>query len=280
MYFEFKDDKLQSLLRLTDNMGLITEEASIKKGLIHIIWNRTNEAADFFVDQEVVTLVPDQITTVTYLHGVKFNNPLPHLTVLSFNREFYCIRDHDYEVSCNGILFLGSRHVPVIQLDADEKSKMSALIQVFEEEFATKDNIQGEMLQMLLKRLIIKCTRLVKMQTYTEAANHESVDIIRKFNILVDENFTTLKTVADYAELLHKSPKTLANLFRANGSKSPLLLIHERIVLEAQRLLVKTNHTAREIAFELGFANATSFHKLFRKIAGISPAEYRNEKKK
>lgn len=276
MYFEFKDSNIQSLLRLTDNVGLITEEASIKKGLIHIIWNRTEKTTTFYVDEVSMTLAPNQITTVTYLHGVRFPEPLPNLTVVSFNREFYCIKDHDYEVSCNGILFMGSRDIPVIDLDSDENEKMHALIQVFEEEFSTRDNIQGEMLQMLLKRLIIKCTRLVKAQSYKEMPKHESIDLIRRFNILVDDNFKSLKKVSDYADLLNKSPKTLANIFKSHGDKTPLQLIHERLVLEAQRLLVKTDYSAKEIAFVLGFSNVTSFHKLFRKIAGISPNEYRN----
>lgn len=39
------------------------------------------------------------------------------------------------------------------------------LVEVFQEEFENRDNIQGEMLRVLSKRLIIKLTRLLKEQS-------------------------------------------------------------------------------------------------------------------
>ncbi|MEO9966203.1 MAG: helix-turn-helix domain-containing protein [Reichenbachiella sp.] len=275
MYFEYKDSELNALLRLTDSVGLITEDASIKKGLIHIIWNRTNTPVTFYVDDLPISLAPNEITTTTYVHLVRFDRPMPELTVVSFNREFYCINDHDHEVSCNGILFMGARDLPIIPLHETEQQKMEALVEVFKDEFETRDNIQGEMLRMLLKRLIIKCTRLVKEQTYGSSFDHESADIIRKYNVLVDANYKSLKQVSDYADLLFKSPKTLSNLFLKHGSKSPLQIIHERIAIEARRLLIKSEKTAKEIAFDLGFDNVSSFNKLFKKVSGQTPIAYR-----
>ena len=280
MYFEYKESELRALLRLTDSVGLVTEDANIKKGLIHIIWNQSPDQVSFFVDDLPITLLPDQMTTVTYVHLIHFDTPLPELTIVSFNREFYCINDHDLEVSCNGILFMGSRDIPIIHLNKSEKSKMESLLDVFKDEFETKDNIQGEMLQMLLKRLIIKCTRLVKEQAFGESQDNESVDIIRRFNILVDANYKSLKQVADYAELMFKSPKTLSNVFNLYGSKSPLQIIHDRIVIEAQRLLIKTEKTGKEIAFELGFENASSFNKMFKKVISQTPIEFRTSKRR
>lgn len=279
MYFEYKETELNALLRLTDNVGLVTEDASIKKGLIHILWNQGQRSVDFFVDDLPLTLGPNQMTTITYMHLVRFQDQLPQLTMVSFNREFYCIKDHDQEVSCNGILFMGSRDIPIIQLDPEQKVKMETLFDVFKDEFDTKDNIQGEMLQMLLKRLIIKCTRLVREQAYSKALDNESADMIRKFNVLVDANFRTLRQVSDYADLMFKSPKTLANMFHQYGSKPPLQLIHNRIVIEARRLLIKTDKTAKEIAFDLGFENVSPFNKMFKKVTGQSPIEFRGTNK-
>lgn len=280
MYFEYKENKLRALLRLTDNVGLIAEDSSIKKGLIHMIWNRGSERVEFFVDDLPIALEPNQMTTVTYVHLIRFEHPLPQLTVISFNREFYCINDHDHEVSCNGILFMGSRDIPIISLNEDEKTKMKSLIDVFRDEFVTRDNIQGEMLQMLLKRLIIKCTRLVKNQAYGQTHDIESVDLIRRFNVLVDANYKSLKQVSDYADLLFKSPKTLSNLFHNHGSQSPLQIIHNRIIIEARRLLVKTEKTAKEIAYDLGFENVSPFNKMFKKVTGTSPIEFRSANKR
>ena len=279
MYFDFKEEKLNSILRLTDNVGLIVEDDSIQKGLIHILWNRGEKTIEFLVDGERLILKPNQISTITYMHVVKFNQPLPiDLVVISFNREFYCIIDHDHEVSCNGLLFMGSRDIPVLDVSEVEQKKLNVLLDVFQDEFQTKDNIQGEMLRMLLKRLIIKCTRLAKEQKYAAVSDNESIDLIRRFNILVNTHYKTHKQVNEYASMLFKSPKTLSNLFKIQGSKPPLQLIHERIVLEAQRQLLKTDKTAKEIAFDLGFEDVSVFNKLFKKCTDLSPVAYKKEK--
>ncbi|MDW3211445.1 MAG: helix-turn-helix domain-containing protein [Reichenbachiella sp.] len=277
MYFDYKDHQLNALLRLTDNVGLIVEDASIQKGLIHMIWNQGDDPVCFDVDGSTITLGPDEITTVTYVHSVRFHRPLPALTVLSFNREFYCIKDHDHEVSCNGLLFMGARDLPILSLDEKERSSLQSLLQVFEDEFQNKDNIQGEMLQMLLKRFIIKCTRLARAQTLGVSVATDASETIRKFNVLVDEHYKSLKQVADYADLMFKSPKTLSNVFKQHGSKSPLQLIHDRVVIEARRQLLKTSKSAKEIAFDLGFDNVSSFNKLFKKCTNSSPVEFRKQ---
>ncbi|MEP2024003.1 MAG: helix-turn-helix domain-containing protein [Reichenbachiella sp.] len=275
MYFDYKDNQLNALLRMTDNVGLIVEDSSIQKGLIHIIWNRGLQKVTFSVDGSSISLASNEMTTVTYVHLVQFQGPLPKLTIISFNREFYCIKDHDYEVSCNGLLFMGARDLPIISLDERERSSLQSLIHVFEDEFQNKDNIQGEMLQMLLKRLIIKCTRLARAQTLGVSVANESSETIRKFNVLVDEHYKSLKQVADYAEMMFKSPKTLSNVFKQHGSKPPLQVIHERVIIEARRQLLKTDKTAKEIAFDLGFENVSSFNKLFKKCTNLTPVEFK-----
>ena len=279
MFHQFTDPKLNAIFKLTDNVGLISDDASIKKGLIHIIWNRSNEKASFFIDNIPVDLEPQQITTSTYLQTVRFSNPLPELTIWSFNREFYCINDHDHEVSCNGIIFFGTQETPILSLDAIEEPKMDTLLKVFVDEFGTEDNIQGEMLQMLLKRLIIKCTRLAKEQLITKQVDINQLDIIRKFNVLVDTNYKTKKQVGEYADLLNKSPKTLANLFSIYNDKTPLRIIHERIVLEGKRQLLFTDNTSKEIAYNLGFDDVSPFNKMFKKITGFSPTAFKNSQK-
>ena len=186
--------------------------------------------------------------------------------------------DHDYEVSCNGIIFFGTQDIPVITLPEEEQKKFDMLHHVFLDEFQTRDNIQGEMLQMLLKRLIIKCTRLTKEQRVVKELDNGQVDTIRQFNLLVDIHYKEKKQVSDYAEMLYKSPKTLANLFGTYNQKSPLRIIHERIILEAKRLLYFTDKSSKEISWDLGFEDVAHFSKLFKKVTGETPTDYKQKK--
>jgi AraC-like DNA-binding protein len=149
------------------------------------------------------------------------------------------------------------------------------LLQVFIEEFKTRDQIQGEMLEMLLKRLIIKSTRLARQNLPVPEIRDTQLDVVRRFNVLVDEHFREKHKVSEYAEMLFKSPKTLSNLFKKYSHQTPLEVIHDRIALEAKRLLLYTGQTAEEITFELGFTDAAHFSRFFKRLAGMNPTDFR-----
>lgn len=193
-----------------------------------------------------------------------------------YNRNFYCIADHDHEVSCIGLLFYGASDIMLLETTAEEQQKFSLLYQVFEDEFRTHDTIQGEMLRVLLKRLIILLTRLAKKQYIIDKSiTGGDLDLVRRFNVLVEQNFRKYHRVTSYAGMLNKSPKTISNFFRLYNAKTPLEVIHDRINLEARRLLLYTEKTIKEIAYELGFEEHTHFSNFFRKHNGISPTHFR-----
>jgi AraC-like DNA-binding protein len=202
------------------------------------------------------------------------------IIVLSFNRAFYCIHTNDAEVSCNGLLFFGSNYTPVISLDENEKARLHTLIDVLNEEFIIRDQNQDEMLRILLKRFIIRCTRLARIQMSKSDIHEGQIDIIREFNILVEEHFKRLKKVSDYADLMHRSPKTLTNVFRLQSETSPLQIIHDRIALEARRLLLFTDKPVKEIAIDLGFEDPALFSRFFKNQTGLSTQEFKEQNKK
>ena len=139
----------------------------------------------------------------------------------------------------------------------------------------SSDNLQLEMLQMMLKRLLILCTRIYKKHENYSAVDNSQSDIIRDFNFLVEQNFKTKHTVTEYAALLNKSPKTLSNLFGKLSDKSPLQYIQDRIILEAKRVLGYTDLPVSEIGDDLGFKDIQSFSRFFKKHVGTSPTSFR-----
>jgi AraC family transcriptional activator of pobA len=201
------------------------------------------------------------------------------VTAWQFNRDFYCIVDHDKEVSCVGFIFYGTGGAMFLELNEGHREKLDSLLKVFIDEFNTSDTIQRDMLQMMLKRLIIILTRMAREQ-YVTAENlaDDKLDILRKYNLLVENHYRKQHTVQFYAEQLHKSPKTLANLFGIYNHKSPLAVIQERVILEAKRLLMYTDKSSKEIAYELGFDDAAYFSNFFKKQTTYSPSDFRNAK--
>ncbi len=277
MKLEFRENKLDAILGLTDDIKNNEKRFSSTENTIKLLWNRNEEAVQLQVDGISFELLPNQIVTTTYLRHISFSQSELPITAFLFNREFYCISDHDAEVSCNGILFFGTQDLPIISIPEEQQKRFDALYEVFVEEFSTPDKIQGDMLQMMLKRLIIMSTRLAKEQLIVKELNNDQIDVIRKFNYLVDIHYKTKRKVSDYAELLFKSPKTLSNLFSIYNHKSPQQIILDRLALEAKRLIHFTDKQNQEIAYDLGFNDPAHFSRFFKKMTLLTPSQYREK---
>jgi len=137
MKFEFHNNKLGSLFAFTDDIKSNENRFSVNTGNINILWNRNSAAVELEVDDLIIQLLPNQLMTTTYLQNISYNNTNLPLTAFLFNREFYCISDHDSEVSCNGILFFGTQDLPIITIPEDQEAKFNRLYEVFEDEFST-----------------------------------------------------------------------------------------------------------------------------------------------
>lgn len=244
------------------------------------LWNDGLNPLHLNIDDHNTVLHPRHITCTTYLHKVQIDNSDTNLKTLLFNREFYCVHTFDSEVSCNGLLFFGSSIAPRIKLDQKETERLQALYSVLEEEFSVSDTNQEEMLRILLKRFIIRCTRLARKQILKRNDDPLDIDLVRSFNVLVEEHFKVKKTVGEIAALMHKSPKTITNVFSRYSEISPLQVIHNRIMMEAKRMLLYTDKSSKEIGYELGYSDPAQFSKLFKNICGMTTIEFRNSKSK
>ena len=264
---------LNEFIRLADidhtNCELLKEK--IADGL-SIIWCQA--PVTIKVDGNQEEFPENTILFLTEYHKVEILS-LSKARLVRFNGAFYCIANHDSEVGCKGILFFGASQLPKITIPTDEVEKFEILWKMFGAEMVSKDNLQNDMLQMMLKRLLILCTRLYKEQSELTNFDKNQLDIVREYNYLVESNFKTKHQVADYAEMLNKSPKTLSNLFKIYNEKSPLQIIQSRILLEARRLLRYSDKSIKEIAYEIGYDDIQAFSRFFKKAEGVSPSDFK-----
>ena len=263
------------LVKITkDNCHILKE--TIENGLTVLWFEADNNKLN--IDGKDYTFDRHQIIFLTEFHKVRVVR-VDEVRLLRFNKPFYCILDHDAEVGCKGMLFFGASQLPVIKIPEDEIEKFETVWKMFTIEMQSNDNLQIDMLQMMLKRYLILCTRLYKTQKQPALENYDS-DLIREFNFLVEQNFKTKHTVAEYADLLHKSPKTLSNIFSKIGKKSPLQYIQSRKMMEARRLLHYSDLQIQEIAYELGYEDLQAFSRFFKKQEGVSPSKFKDAKGK
>jgi AraC-like DNA-binding protein len=277
MIHQFNHHQTKALFRLVydePSFDRIFYGKDRKDKLLTIAWNKGKDQ-QVNIDNVFYLFPANTILCLMVSETFHFEDP-SSIVAWQFNREFYCIVNHDKEVSCVGFLFYGSSQKMFISINEQQQKKIESLLLIFLDEFETSDLIQGEMMQVLLKRLIIIVTRLAREQYITEKELiGDKLDLVRKYNFLVETHYRKEHQVKFYAEQLFKSPKTLSNVFALYNHKSPLWVIHERVLLEAKRLLFYTDKTSKEIAYELGFEDANHFSKFFKKHTEQSPTDFK-----
>lgn len=152
----------------------------------------------------------------------------------------------------------------------------------FVEDMLVKINTEyqnpGEWQQrMLTAYLTVLLTYLSRLYTEQLKDNNSSTDklLLKKFQAKINECFRELREVGDYASALNISAGHLGEIVKTQSGKPAIKHIHERIVLEASRLLFHTNNSLKEIAFDLGFADASYFNRFFKRETNATPADYR-----
>ncbi len=252
-----------------------TIDHSVQQNAYAIYWIQEGSGTyniDFkqyhFDDNVLFFLSPGQVFTVD-------SEQIKTAYKLTFVKDFYCIQTHDAEVACNGILFNNIYETPFVKPCKKDTDKLDFILTSLLEEFQQNETAQYDMLQAYLKQFIISAVR-VKKENHVVKEDVET-RLFKDFSLLVEQNYKTLHSVTDYAKRLGLSPKSITKHFQKAGTISPSELIKNRILLEAKRLLIYTDKTVKEIAFELGFNDPAYFTRFFTKAISKSPLQFKKD---
>lgn len=93
---------------------------------------------------------------------------------------------------------------------------------------------------------------------------------------LIDENLYNKITVKDVCDELNYSRAYLSKIFKAASDYTIMeyILIHK--IREAKKLIREGKHNFTEISDMLSFDNPHYFSRVFKKIANMTPSEYKN----
>jgi AraC family transcriptional regulator, transcriptional activator of pobA len=128
----------------------------------------------------------------------------------------------------------------------------------------------------LLTALCVQIARLSNNKALaTSAPRNRKTLRVEKFRALVDENYKKHHPITVYAGQLGITPGQLSRLCREVLGVSSLDVINTRLIHEAQRELVYTSSSVKQLADTLGFADETYFGRFFRKHTSLSPREFR-----
>ena len=99
---------------------------------------------------------------------------------------------------------------------------------------------------------------------------------LRQVTDYIHDNLNQDLPLVELAQMTGLSASRFKCLFKQSTGLSPHQYVIQQRVERAKRLLGTTALTIREVALEVGFADQSHLARLFRRIMGSTPKEYRD----
>lgn len=103
-----------------------------------------------------------------------------------------------------------------------------------------------------------------------------AADHVGRYTALVESRYRLQPRVLDLSAELGITSTQLNRLCRSTLGRPALGVLHDRLILEAQRQLAYTRQSVKRIALDLGFTDAGYFSRFFQRHCGLSPSDWRD----
>lgn len=110
---------------------------------------------------------------------------------------------------------------------------------------------------------------------YAQPKNEMEDNRIAKAVRYIHKHISEKIELEKLAEISCLSKDHFIRLFRKGMGTTPLQYVNQKKIEKAQLLLLTEELAVKEIAFRLAFEDYSYFNRLFKKITGVTPQEYR-----
>jgi len=175
-------------------------------------------------------------------------------------------------------LFQNNFSFPCIVFDEARFSGLGEIVSQLHQELENEKLLTAEVVSSLMSLFLSHCIRSFKPSDSSPKKSHaqSETELYQKFLMLLEEHFADKNTVSFYAKKLAVTPKVLNQCTKLLAGKTGGELIQHRTLTEAKRLLLFTDRSSKEIAYELNFKDNSYFTRFFAKHCGHTPSSFRS----
>ncbi|MFB6319112.1 helix-turn-helix domain-containing protein [Saccharicrinis sp. FJH54] len=156
--------------------------------------------------------------------------------------------------------------------DAQSNDWINSLCKLLFAEVSS-ENPQRNIGSGLLQALLFKLKDLSGSKKVFSRQN----EVANRFKNLVTKHYQTKKALAFYAQELNVSENYLNRCVRSRFNKSCKKVIQETTILQSQILMFNSTKDIGEISLEVGYDDRSYFSRLFKKITGVTPTEFKKQ---
>jgi AraC family transcriptional activator of pobA len=155
------------------------------------------------------------------------------------------------------------------------RARIEAMLQNLIEESSWPRHGHALMLDWLARSVLLMLVRVQAEHRIADSSGRGDFELFSRFRAEVERRYKEQWQVGQYAGLLRITPTRLNRLCLKLAGKSAFELTQERLMLEACRKLTYVPAGIASIAYELGFQDPAYFSRLFKKLTGVSPKQFR-----
>ncbi|CAL1517209.1 AraC family transcriptional regulator [Chitinophaga sp. MM2321] len=115
---------------------------------------------------------------------------------------------------------------------------------------------------------------LLSSPGYANSVNMTDTERINKVMNFLMKNYNRDIKIEEVAELVNLSKASFCRYFKSRTNKTCFQLLNEIRILNACKLLIKSDMTITEISYESGYNNLSHFNRQFRLITGLTAKAY------
>nr|WP_293835098.1 helix-turn-helix transcriptional regulator [uncultured Arsenicibacter sp.] len=191
------------------------------------------------------------------------------------------LRNYPLDTKIKNYGFFSYSVTESLYLSDKERTIITGITKNIGEELETAiDDLSQDVLVSQLELLLNYSQRFYRRQFITRKPIHNA--LLERFEGLLHQYFTNetalvngLPTVQYLADELNVSPRYLGDMLRALTGQNTQQHIHNKLIEKAKEVLVLSELSIGEIAYQLGFEHPQSFSKLFKSKTSLSPVEFR-----
>ncbi len=196
--------------------------------------------------------------------------------VMNFNDSFLAQNSIYPELIDKVYLYNTAGYTPPLHLSDREFVVFEELAKQIESYNNKEVSFRYDAFGALLKLLFINISSLCALNKNPDLINAiGSNNLFTNFKKLINLEYKSLHKVGDYANKLAVSSDYLNRYVKTQSGQSAKEFIQERLVVEAKRLLIFSESSSKELAFDLGFEEPAHFNNFFKKHVGVTPGQFR-----
>ena len=154
-------------------------------------------------------------------------------------------------------------------------ARIEALLQNLIAEAAWPRHGHTLMLEWLARSTLLMLVRVQAERHIADTSGRGDFELFTRFRVEVERHYKEQWQVGQYADHLRVAPARLNRLCLKLAGKSAFEITQDRLMLEACRKLTYVPAGVSSIAYELGFQDPAYFSRLFKKLMGVTPKEFR-----